>query len=194
MRVGLMVGAIGLVWLFGCQPQNSSVSAPQPSSPPETQNSTEKPKEPATEPAERTIPTYTYRVVNTFPHDRQAFTQGLEFYNGWLYEGTGLEGRSTLRKVELRTGRVLQNRRLGDEFFGEGITLFNDRIYQLTWKNGVCFVYERDSFREIKRFRYAGEGWGLTNDGKHLIMSDGSDTLYFRDSEIFEIVVFCRSR
>lgn len=128
---------------------------------------------------------YRYRIVNTFPHDRNAFTQGLEFHNGYLYESTGLKGQSSLRKVELRTGRVLQIHRLSPEYFAEGITLFGDRIYQLTWQNGVCFVYNANSFRQMTQFRYDGEGWGLTNDGKYLIMSDGSETITFRDPETF---------
>lgn len=128
---------------------------------------------------------YRYRIVNTFPHDKNAFTQGLEFHNGYLYESTGLKGQSSLRKVELRTGRVLQIHRLPQEYFAEGITLFGDRIYQLTWQNGICFVYNANSFRQETQFRYDGEGWGLTNDGKHLIMSDGSETITFRDPETF---------
>lgn len=131
---------------------------------------------------------YTYKIVNTYPHDPKAFTQGLEYHDGYLYESTGLEGHSSLRKVELRTGRVLQIRKLSPEIFAEGLTLFNNRIYQLTWRNGICFVYTRDSFRSDIEFRYTGEGWGLTNDGTHLIMSDGSDTLTFRDPATFAVV------
>lgn len=103
---------------------------------------------------------YRYRIVNTFPHDKNAFTQGLEFHNGYLYESTGLNGQSSLRKVELRTGRVLQIHRLPDEYFAEGITIFGNRIYQLTWQNGVCFVYNLNNFRQETQFRYYGEGWG----------------------------------
>jgi glutamine cyclotransferase len=134
------------------------------------------------------IPFYTYRVVRTYPHDPKAFTQGLVYYDGYLYEGTGLEGQSSLRKVELRTGRVVQIKKLAPELFGEGITILQDKIYQLTWRNGICFVYERDSFHNITQFSYPGEGWGLTHDGKHLIMSDGSDTLTFRDPDTFTVV------
>ncbi|MFQ3611255.1 MAG: glutaminyl-peptide cyclotransferase [Fimbriimonadales bacterium] len=183
-HLGLMMGAVGLVWLFGCQAPDSSTTTAQPTPPSEPETAQDSPPKPASKP----IPTYGYRVVNTYPHDREAFTQGLEYYNGWLYESTGLEGRSSLRKVELRTGRVLQIRRLSQEIFAEGITLFNSRIYQLTWKNGVAFVYDRDSFRNITEHRYTGEGWGLTHDGKHLIMSDGSDTLFFRDPDTFGVV------
>jgi len=179
-----MVSVIGLAGLLGCQSPDSSVAPAQSAPLSETQTT----QEPPPKPAEKTIPTYGYRVVNTYPHDREAFTQGLEYFNGWLYESTGLEGKSSLRKVELRTGRVLQIRRLSPELFAEGITIFNDRIYQLTWKNGICFVYDRDSFRNVAEFRYPGEGWGLTHDGKHLIMSDGSDTLFYRDPGTFGIL------
>ncbi len=184
VHIGLMVSVIGLAGLLGCQSPDSSVAPAQSAPLSETQTT----QEPPPKPAEKTIPTYGYRVVNTYPHDREAFTQGLEYFNGWLYESTGLEGKSSLRKVELRTGRVLQIRRLSPELFAEGITIFNDRIYQLTWKNGICFVYDRDSFRNVAEFRYPGEGWGLTHDGKHLIMSDGSDTLFYRDPGTFGIL------
>ncbi|MFN4033748.1 MAG: glutaminyl-peptide cyclotransferase [Fimbriimonadales bacterium] len=131
------------------------------------------------------IPTFRYRVVNTFPHDKEAFTQGLEFHDDYLYESTGLNGKSSLRRVELRTGRVVQIHRLAEEFFAEGITILGDKIYQLTWQNGVCFVYDLKTFHQLTQFRYFGEGWGLTNDGKHLIMSDGSATITFRDPDTF---------
>ncbi|MDW8106574.1 MAG: glutaminyl-peptide cyclotransferase [Armatimonadota bacterium] len=161
--------------LCACQPPANQATPESPSSPAE--------QPPA--PAETPIPTYRYRIVNTFPHDKRAFTQGLVFHNGYLYEGTGLRGESSLRKVELRTGRVLRLHRLAPEFFGEGITIFNNKIYQLTWQDGICFVYDLETFRQITQFRYYGEGWGLTHDGKHLIMSDGSDTITFRDPETF---------
>lgn len=134
------------------------------------------------------IPTYGYRVINTFPHDPAAFTQGLEFEDGVLYEGTGLNGESSLRRVALETGEVLQQHDLGDEFFGEGITILNDRIYQLTWQSGTGFVYDQQTFEPLGEFAYSTEGWGLTDDDTHLIMSDGSSTLYFRDPETFDEV------
>jgi len=170
---------LGLSALFGLHAcQTASNSAPPTAQPPPQTDAT--PPEPEPE-----IPVYRYRIVNTFPHDKNAFTQGLEFHNGYLYESTGLNGQSSLRKVELRTGRVLQIHRLPDEYFAEGITIFGNRIYQLTWQNGVCFVYNLNNFRQETQFRYYGEGWGLTNDGKHLIMSDGSETITFRDPETF---------
>ena len=131
---------------------------------------------------------YTYKVVNAYPHDREFFTEGLVFENGFLYEGTGLNGSSTLRKVELETGNILQLRKLPAEFFGEGITIYKDRIIQLTYQSRVGFVYKKDDFQILGTFNYSTEGWGLTNDGKHLIMSDGTSTLYFLDPQTFREV------
>lgn len=126
-----------------------------------------------------------YRIVAEYPHDPDAFTQGLSIHNGGLYEGTGLEGESTLRRVDLVSGEVLQSRELDDEYFGEGIAVMNDRIYQLTWQSGTCFVYDRETFDLLGTFSYEGEGWGLTTDGERLIMSDGTSRLVFRDPETF---------
>jgi glutamine cyclotransferase len=131
---------------------------------------------------------YTYEIINTFPHDRKAYTQGLVFQNGVLYEGTGLPGRSSLRKVELETGNVLQTHKLSAEFFGEGITIFADKIIQLTFQENVGFVYNKDTFELLRKFNYPTEGWGITHNDKHLIMSDGTPTLYFLDPETFEQV------
>jgi len=132
--------------------------------------------------------TYTYKVINTFTHDREAFTQGLAFENGVLYEGTGRYGRSELRKIELETGSVLQTRKLPDEFFGEGITVYGDNIIQLTYLSKIGFVYKKDTFELLREFNYPTAGWGITNDGKHLIMSDGTLKLYFLDPKTFEQV------
>jgi len=129
---------------------------------------------------------YTYKVVKTYPHDPNAFTQGLVFENGLLYEGTGLNGHSTLRKVQLQTGSILQMHKLPDKFFGEGITIYKDRIIQLTYKSNVGFVYGKDSFKLLQSFNYPTEGWGITHDGKQIIMSDGTSTLYFLDPETFK--------
>lgn len=131
------------------------------------------------------IPFYGYKVVNIYPHDRNAFTQGLVFENGFLYEGTGLRGHSTLRRVELETGNILQTRQIPDQLFGEGITIYENRIIQLTWQSNVGFVYDKESFELLQEFNYLTEGWGITYDGKHLIMSDGTSTLYFLDPETF---------
>jgi len=128
---------------------------------------------------------WTYKLVNTFAHDPKAFTQGLVFEDGFLYEGTGLNGSSELRKVELETGNVLQIHKLPDEFFGEGITIYGDRIIQLTYQSNVGFVYDKETFELLRQFSYPTEGWGLTHDGKNLIMSDGTPMLYFLDPETF---------
>ncbi|MEW6333116.1 MAG: glutaminyl-peptide cyclotransferase [Thermodesulfobacteriota bacterium] len=124
-------------------------------------------------------PVYGYRVVRSYPHDRRAFTQGLVYERGFFYEGTGLHGRSSLRKVEPLSGRVLQEARLERIHFGEGITVFGERIVQLTWTSRVGFVYDKASFNLLHRFGYPGEGWGITHDGERLIMSDGTAFLRF---------------
>ena len=137
-------------------------------------------------PSDSDAPVYTYRVINTYPHDRKAFTQGLVFDDGILYEGTGLNGRSTLRRVDLESGNVLQMRELPSEFFGEGITLYDDKIIQLTWQSRVGFVYDKSSFELLQKFSYSTEGWGITHDGERLIMSDGTSTLYFLDFQTMD--------
>ena len=130
----------------------------------------------------------TYEVVNTYPHDPQAFTQGLIFHNGYLYESTGLYGESSLRKVALETGEVLQQVDLPSNYFGEGLTLWEDTLLQLTWLEETGYIYDLEDFSELGRFSYATEGWGLTHDGERLIMSDGSATLYFLDPEDFQVI------
>jgi len=132
------------------------------------------------------IPVYTCNIVNTYPHDRNAFTQGLVFEDGVLYEGTGRFGYSTLRRVELETGDILQIRELSAQFFGEGITIYGNKIIQLTWQSNIGFVYDKNSFELLQEFNYSTEGWGITHDGKRLIMSDGTSTLHFLDPQTFE--------
>ncbi|MXW80096.1 MAG: glutaminyl-peptide cyclotransferase [Gemmatimonadetes bacterium] len=131
------------------------------------------------------IPTYSYRVICAFPHDPTAFTQGLLYNDGFLYESTGQYGQSSLRKVELKTGAVLQLHQLDDRFFAEGLALFGNRLLQLTWRSNKGFAYRLDSFEPLAEFTYPTEGWGLTYDGELLVMSDGSSTLYFRDPFTF---------
>ncbi len=130
----------------------------------------------------------TYEIIATYPHDPNAFTQGLQIIDGQLYEGTGLRGQSTLRKVDLNTGAVEQSIPLEDQYFGEGITVLGDQIYQLTWQSQVALVYDRATFTQTNSFAYDTEGWGLTFDGEHLVMSDGTPIIYFRDPVTFEIV------
>jgi glutamine cyclotransferase len=127
-------------------------------------------------------------VINEYAHDTGALTQGLLFQDGILYEGTGLHGQSSLRKVDLETGRVLQQYDLAAEYFGEGITIFGERLYQLTWKSRTGFVYSVDTLEQISTFSYTTEGWGLTHDGERLIMSDGSSTLFFLDPETLDVI------
>lgn len=126
------------------------------------------------------------RVVNVYPHDRAAFTQGLEFRDGNLYETTGIEGRSSLRRVELDTGRVIDLVPLTEPMFGEGMTLFNKEIFQLTWQSQTGFVYRQEDLQLVRRFSYPGEGWGLTNDGERIYMSDGSDEIRVWDPETLQ--------
>lgn len=131
---------------------------------------------------------YGYEIVEVYPHDADAFTQGLVYDDGVLYEGTGKYGESSLRKVDLATGRVLASESLGRRLFGEGVTLLDDNLYQLTWKAGLALVYHKQTMRRTNTLRYAGEGWGLTHDGKHLILSDGTSTLRYVDPKTFRVV------
>ena len=126
-------------------------------------------------------PVSSYRVVHVFPHDAEAFTQGLVYLDGFLYEGTGLNGRSSIRKVRLENGEVLQIQKLDQQYFGEGIAIVANSLFELTWQTEVGFIYDRASFQRTGTFTYKGEGWGLTQDGKRLIMSDGTAYLRFID-------------
>jgi glutamine cyclotransferase len=131
-------------------------------------------------------PVVGYRIVNTYPHDPRAFTQGLVFANDVLYEGTGLRGQSSLRKVDLESGNVLQIRELAARFFGEGITIYGKRAIQLTWRARVGFVYDKQTFQLLDTFNYSTEGWGITHDGRSFIISDGSSTLHLLDPQTFK--------
>lgn len=130
---------------------------------------------------------YGYEVVNTFPHDAEAFTQGLIFHDGALVESTGLERHSTLRRVELQTGKVLQKIDVPRDFFAEGMTLMGGKLYQLTWKGEKGFIYDPQTFEKTGEFTYTGEGWGLTHDADSLILSDGSDKLRFIDPNTYQV-------
>jgi len=135
---------------------------------------------------------YDYEIVKTYTHDPKAFTQGLEFHDGVLYEGTGGKDDdsffSSLRKVDFATGKVLQKHDLPREYFGEGITILNDKIYQLTWREMTAFEYDLKDFKLLRELRYSGEGWGLTNDGTNLIMSDGTHVIRFINPQDFKTV------
>jgi len=134
-------------------------------------------------PARAATPVYGYQVVRTYPHDPNAFTQGLFLRDGFLYESTGLEGASSIRKIVLETGSVENERSISSQFFGEGVVDWKDRLIQLTWKHQIGFVYDLDDFETRGEFSYAGEGWALTRDDKRLIMSDGTSRLRFLDPE-----------
>lgn len=142
----------------------------------------------ATKTAQTPVPVYGYEVVKSYPHDEKAFTQGLIFRDGFLYESTGQEGKSSVRKVELATGKVLQKWDLPREDFGEGITLLNDKIYMLTWRGGIGRVFDVNDFKLLKEFSYLGEGWGITTDGTDLIISQGTHVLKVINPETFATV------
>ena len=139
----------------------------------------------AQNPETKNIPIQQYRIMNTYPHDNQAFTQGLLYHQGFLYEGTGLRGQSSLRKVDLETGKVLQLYNLPDRYFGEGIVIWQDKIIQLTWKAKKGFVYNLADFTKVKEFFYgeSEEGWGLAHDDRRLIKTDGTERVWFLDKE-----------
>ena len=126
-----------------------------------------------------------YRIIDSFPHDPEAFTQGLDYHEGYFYESTGLNGKSSVRKVEPETGKVVKKVDLPAALFGEGLTLWKNRIVQLTWQSRIGFVYDLETFRKIGEFTYPTEGWGITQDGTSLIMSDGSDVLHFLDPDSY---------
>jgi glutamine cyclotransferase len=129
---------------------------------------------------------YSLKVIRTINHDPDAFTQGLIYHNGFLYESTGLKEHSTLRKLDIKTGKVLKIEKIPDQYFSEGITIFGKNIYMLTWVSNVCFVFDLETFKQKTSFNYFGEGWGLTNDKDHLIMSDGTNVLRFINPSNFE--------
>jgi glutamine cyclotransferase len=198
----VVIGAIITVWLIQNKPQNGSTPDNTPSqneltitstptSEPTKVSSQEDPT-PQTTPTPGSIPDIltsqmTYEVIQTYPHDSQAFTQGLVIHEGYFYESTGLYGQSSLRKVEINTGRVLQKSELPSEYFAEGLTIWEDKLIQLTWRENTGFVYDLEDFSPITQFNYPNEGWGLTHDGTHLIQSDGTATLSFLDPETYQV-------
>lgn len=131
---------------------------------------------------------YTYGVINVYPHDKEAFTQGLVFDGEFIYEGTGLYGRSSIRKIRLETGEIIQQYDISSEYFGEGITIYQDKIFQITWKSHQGFVYNKSNLKPLDSFEIKTEGWGLTHNGTTLILSDGTSFLYFLDFATFEEV------
>ena len=141
------------------------------------------------------VPKYTYEVLRTFDHDPEAFTQGLVVVDGFLWESTGLNGESSIRKVDLATGEVLIKKDLDEKYFGEGLTVLGDKFYQLTWKSGVGFIYDKE-LNKIGDFKFEGQGWGLTTDGKSLILSDGTPEIKFLNPKTFEVerTIWVRSK
>ena len=173
------VAALAVALLAGC----GKATTPPPAE-------TAPPTPPSASAAAASVPVvdYTYQVVGVFPHDPGAFTQGLVYLKGVLFETTGLNGRSSLRKVDLQTGRVLQQTDLPSQYFGEGMTILGDRIFQITWQNQKGFVYNLSTFAVEKEFAYTGEGWGLTTDGHALILSDGTHVIRFLDPVTFKVL------
>ena len=133
-------------------------------------------------------PISSIKIINIYPHDSKAFTQGLLYYNGYLYESTGLNGKSALRKVNIKSGKVLQEFKLDQNYFAEGITIHANKIYQLTWQNNIVFVYDLLNFKLLNNFSYQGEGWGITTGGKNLLMSNGTAVIDCIDPEHFTVV------
>jgi len=131
-----------------------------------------------------------YKIINTYPHDIKAYTQGFEFYNGILLEGTGQYKESSLRKTDYKTGKITEQIKLEDKYFGEGITVLKDKIYQLTWKEKTGFMYDAKTFKLEKTFSYEMDGWGITNDGEKLYMSDGTEKIYILNPETFKVEDF----
>jgi glutamine cyclotransferase len=196
---GLMLLSLALAGQ-GCGPDAETVNANVVRSSPPPLTVTPTPGASTATPgaAAEPAPVYGFEVVNTWPHDARAFTQGLIFHDGALVESTGQYGESTLRRVELKTGKVLKKVEVGRQFFAEGLTLLGGKLYQLTWQNMRCFVYDPKTFEKKGEFRYDGEGWGLTHDGQSLILSDGTNQLRFIDPETFRVTrtvsVFDRGR
>jgi len=139
----------------------------------------------ATLDSSKAVPTLGYRIQAVHPHDPEAYTQGLLYHDGRLYESTGTFGGSSLREVEIETGKVVRKQPLEEKYFAEGMALWGERLFLLTWRKGVAFVFTRDSFKFVEKFKYSGQGWGLTHDGRRLIMSDGTAVLGLRDPKTF---------
>lgn len=129
-----------------------------------------------------------YSILSVYPHDTGSFTQGLAFYKGELYEGTGEYGKSKLQQVDLKTGKIIRQIPIPDKYFGEGITILNDTIYQLTWKEKTVFAWSLKDFKKLKEFTINTEGWGITNDGKNLIVTDGGSNLYYYEPSTFRLI------
>lgn len=173
-----LFASLSLLCVAACS--NGNTSAANPTAVPTVASSpTPTPEPPA--------PSYTYKVLHTYPHDKNAFTQGLLVDNGVFYESTGLKGKSSLRKVEIQTGKVLEKKDVPSQYFAEGLAELNDKLYQLTWQSNIGFVYDQGTFNKTGEFKYNTEGWGLTTDGTDLILSDGTDKIRFLDPKTFAV-------
>jgi glutamine cyclotransferase len=175
----MLVLSLGLA-LAGCSGAGNGLGATRVAS----AGVTERTIQGGTAPAER----LRIEVLSARPHDPEAYTQGLVFHEGYLYESTGLEGRSSVRQVDPQTGAVLRRTDLEPRFFGEGLARIGNRLTQITWQNRVALVYDLETFERLGELPYEGEGWGLCFDGERLVMSDGSSTLTFRNPETFEVL------
>lgn len=184
--ISIFLLALAALAAGGCQAENSLGEASQRTTPP---TSTAQPTQqmPPASPERQSVPVHSYEVVNAWPHDKTAFTQGLIFHEDVFLESTGQYGASTLRRVEPKTGRVLQEAKLARQYFAEGMTLFQGKIYQLTWTTRRGFIYDPTSFQVQGEFSYDGEGWGLTHDAQSLILSDGTNQIRFLDPSNFQI-------
>ena len=167
-----------LLLVSGCTPRQNLSAAPTATAPVAAQT-------PATLIQQSSVKSLDWSIVKAFPHNPAAFTEGLLWHDGALYESTGLEGQSKLRRVDLQSGQVTKNVNLPPQLFGEGLALANNRLYQLTWQTKIGFVYDAVTFKPLAKFNYQDEGWGLTFDGTDLIQSDGTDVLTFRDAKDF---------
>lgn len=165
----LLLLALGVVYISSC-------------------NNTDTPSGTSGDSSSTNTPIISYSIAATYPHDTSSFTEGLEFYQGRLLESTGNKGKSKLLEIDLKTGKPSKNISLDNKFFGEGLTVFNDTLYQLTWQEHVVHVYFVKDFRKLKEIPFSRDGWGITNDGKNLIASDGSSNLYFYEPGTFRLL------
>lgn len=188
-KIAIAVVTLFVVLLLGEQlfvnrsrRMNTDISASTPNQNP-TEPMANSTGAPTSSSPETALPTYSIEVVRTIPHDAHAFTEGILFHNGDLYESTGLHGQSSVRKLDPETGKLLKRLNIDAAYFGEGIVIVKDKLYQLTYQTGVGFVYDLKTFEQLRTFSYFGEGWGLTYDGEHIIMSDGTSSLRFLDPD-----------
>ncbi|XHH10046.1 MAG: glutaminyl-peptide cyclotransferase [Candidatus Bathyarchaeia archaeon] len=192
--LALILGITAIILLNANQPDASQTPTPTSTAPNQTPTASTPTQSPTLSPSPTPttyhgVPVYNYSIVHTYPHDSSAFTQGLDIDEGGkMFESTGLNGASSLRRVNLADGQIMQQYNLPYEYFGEGIAVVEDKIVQLTWQNRIGFVYDKETFELLGNFSYNTEGWGLTYDGNRLIMSDGSSTLYFLDANTYQTI------